>query len=39
MSLYHMTVRRVKKVLAWIFALVILALLGFGFYYVAVVGV
>lgn len=39
MSLYRMTVRRVKSVIAWLLAVVVLALLGFGFYYVAVVGV
>lgn len=37
MSLAKMTIRRVKKVLAWIFALGILALLAAGGYYVVVV--
>lgn len=39
MSLYRMTVHRVKKVIAWLLAFVVLVLLGFGFYYVAVVGI
>lgn len=30
MGLLNMTVRRIRKVLAWVFAIVILALLGAG---------
>lgn len=37
MSLFKMTIYRAKKILAWIFAVALLALLAFGIYYVAVV--
>lgn len=36
-SLVRMTSRRVKKLLAWILALIILGLLGAGVFYLAVV--
>lgn len=36
-SLVRMTSHRVKKVLAWVLALIIIGLLGFGVYYLAVV--
>lgn len=35
MSLFKMTMRRVKTVLAWLLAMAMLALIGFGIYYIA----
>lgn len=37
MSLFKMTIHRVKKVLAWLLAVGILALLALGGYYIVVV--
>lgn len=34
MSLFSMTVHRVKKVIAWVLAVCVLALLAFGVYFV-----
>lgn len=39
MSLVSMTMRRVKRIVSWVLAVIILALLGAGAYYVVVVGV
>jgi hypothetical protein len=36
MSLVGMTIRRVKKVLAWLFAIGILGLIALGIYFMAV---